>query len=556
MNENDQLNSVLEKIQEIVKLSAKGDYLYRGEPECYDKVSSSLYRKHSDIEAENFDIEAVQEEILEAAKRYTTETDDFEILTELQHYGGATNLIDFTTDYLIALFFACDGSDFLNEDGRIILLQKTGEINEQVKFPQNPINRVIAQKSIFVRPSKGFIDPDHVINIPKDLKQPILNHLQKYHNISTNTIYNDLHGFILYQNVHQSASAEFFKGIMSQEKKDYSKAIEHYNNAIKLNPKIVNAYNNRGIAYCENDEVERAIKDYNKAIELDPNKASFYSNRGVAYSKRGEVERAIKDYNKAIELNPNYDKAYFGRGIVYVQKEEFVTAIEDLNKAIELNPNYNNLNKIIELIPEIAEAYLSRGIFYREKEEFETAINDLNKAIELNPEHAEAYFYRGIVYGQKEEFEPAIGDLNKAIELGLESAEAYLGRGFIYFQQKEFESAIDDLNKAIELNPEFAEAYLSRGIVYFQKGEFESAIDDYNKAIELNPELAEAYFDRGIYWLYLQKWQEARSDLTVAKNKGADIIKEFRDDFKNVAEFEQKYGVKLPEDIAAMLTQE
>ena len=38
------------------------------------------------------------------------ESVDFEILTELQHYGGKTNLIDFTTDYLIALFFACDGS--------------------------------------------------------------------------------------------------------------------------------------------------------------------------------------------------------------------------------------------------------------------------------------------------------------------------------------------------------------------------------------------------------------------------------------------------------------
>ena len=115
-----------------MKISAKGDYLYRGEPECYDKVSSGLYRKYSDIEAEHFDIEVVQNEILETAKRYTTEIDAFEILTELQHYGGATNLIDFTTDYLIALFFACDGSDLLNEDGRVILLQKTGEINEQV----------------------------------------------------------------------------------------------------------------------------------------------------------------------------------------------------------------------------------------------------------------------------------------------------------------------------------------------------------------------------------------------------------------------------------------
>lgn len=42
--------------------------------------------------------------MIEAAKDYTHETDPFEILTELQHYGGHTNLIDFTIDNHIALF--------------------------------------------------------------------------------------------------------------------------------------------------------------------------------------------------------------------------------------------------------------------------------------------------------------------------------------------------------------------------------------------------------------------------------------------------------------------
>ena len=50
---------------------------------------------------------------------------DFETLTELQHFGGYTNLIDFTTDSHIALFFACDGSR--GKPGRIILLEKTEE---------------------------------------------------------------------------------------------------------------------------------------------------------------------------------------------------------------------------------------------------------------------------------------------------------------------------------------------------------------------------------------------------------------------------------------------
>ena len=611
MNQNDQLNSVLEKIQEIVKISAKGDYLYRGEPECYDKVSSGLYRKYSDIEAEHFDIEVVQNEILEAAKRYTTETDAFEILTELQHYGGATNLIDFTTDYLIALFFACDGSDLLNEDGRVILLQKTGEINEQVKFPQNPINRVIAQKSIFVQPAKGFIKPDHVINIPKDLKQPILDHLQKYHNISTNTIYNDLHGFIKYQNVHQSASAEFFKGLMSQKEKDYSKAIKHYSNAIKLNPQMVSAYNNRGAAYSDTGAYDCAIEDLNKAIELNPNDANAYTNRGAAYSERSENDRAIEDLNKAIELNPNNAKAYNNRGNAYGSTGAYDRAIEDLNKAIELNPNdaeaYNNrgnaygskgaydraiedLNKAIELNPNNAEAYNNRGNAYSDTGAYDRAIADYNKAIELNPDYAEAYNNRGITHSEKGAYDRAIKDYNKAIDLNPNDSDTYNNRGVAYYGIGEIDCAIKDYNKAIALNSEFTEAYYNRGLVYRDKGEYDHAIEDYskaialnpdyieaynnrgiaynlddkpdsaiknfNKAIELNVEFAFAYYNRGEAWLRLRKWDNAISDLKLAKSQGLDIIAVFRKIHNNVAEFEQRYDVKLPEDIAAMLMQQ
>ena len=543
MNQSDQLNSVLEKIQEIVKISANGDYLYRGEPECYDKVSSGLYRQYSEIEAEHFDIEIVQKEILDAAKRYTSETDDFEMLTELQHYGGATNLIDFTTDYLIALFFACDGSDLLNEDGRVILLQKTGEINEQVKFPQNPINRVIAQKSIFVQPPRGFIEPDHVINIPKDLKQPIMNHLQKYHNISTNTIYNDLHGFIKYQNVHQSASAEFFKGLMSQKEKDYSKAIEHYSNALKLNPQMVSAYNNRGAAYSDTGAYDCAIEDLNKVIELNPNDVKAHNNRGAAYSEKGENNRAIEDLDRAIALNPNNAKAHNNRGNAYLSTGAYDRAIEDLNKAIALNPND-------------AEAYTNRGNAYCSTGEIDHAIKDLNKAIELDPNNAKAYNNRGNAYSDIGAYDRAIADYNKAIELNPDYTEAYNNRAIAHSDTGAYDRAITDYSKAIELDPNDADIYNNRGVAYYGKGESDHAIEDYNKAIALNSEFAFAYYNRGEAWLRLRNWNKARSDLEDAKSKGMDIIAVFRKIHNNVAELEQKYGVQLPEDIAVMLTQQ
>ena len=109
-------------IREIAEKSAGGGYLYRGEPEYYTTISSSLYRAYNEPDFSPVTIEDIQQEMLEEAGRYTDETDEEAILTQLQHYGGATNLIDFTTDCLIALFFACDGG--VDKDGRVILLRE------------------------------------------------------------------------------------------------------------------------------------------------------------------------------------------------------------------------------------------------------------------------------------------------------------------------------------------------------------------------------------------------------------------------------------------------
>lgn len=217
------LNEVFEKIKEIVVKSTDSNFIYRGEPEHYGKVSSSLWRRcEEEIRTENFNIENIQKQMLEVVRDYTHEKDDFEILTELQHYGGHTNLIDFTTDSHIALFFACDS--FSDTDGRIILLKRTEVIDEKnkIKKPKIPQNRIIAQKSIFVRPPKGFIEPEQFteINIPALLKVPMLYYLEKHHGISTQTVYNDLHGYIRNQDTHQRAFIEVYQS-ETQKREDF-----------------------------------------------------------------------------------------------------------------------------------------------------------------------------------------------------------------------------------------------------------------------------------------------------------------------------------------------
>ena len=498
------LNRILEIIGRIGNKSENGDYIYRGEPECYPKVSSTLYRKleESKIEHPERIVEQVQEAELAEAKNYTYQADQFELLTQLQHFGGKTNLIDFTTDYRIALFFACNG--YPDENGRIILQDKNGEIKNWIKEPRNSGagSRPDAQKSIFVRPPEGFIEPnkDGIVKIPKDLKGPLLEYLEKEFGISTAKIYHDIHGFIRSQDLRWGANIEYNLGIIyqnrrdeadnSQEKTQYNqKAIEHFTNAIKLKPDFVETYKNRGVAYDFKGDYDRAIEDYSTMIKLTPNDAAAYNNRGNTCLNKGDYPHAIEDYTQAIKLNRRFAEAHNNRGTAYVQTGAIDSAIKDFDKAIELNPDYAN-------------AYYNRGVVYGSQDNYERAISDHTQAIELRDDYAEAYCSRGSTYAKKGMVNCAINDFTKAIELNPNYAIAYCGRGIAYGSQGNDTCAVRDYDKAIELYPDYAAAHNSRGLAKHRLGRTEEAKQDLQTALRLaeqaGNELLKADIELGI----------------------------------------------------------
>jgi tetratricopeptide (TPR) repeat protein len=89
-------------------------------------------------------------------------------------------------------------------------------------------------------------------------------------------------------------------------------AIANYSKAIKINPKFVKAYNNRGIAYTFKKQWNLAIADFSKAIEFDPKNGKAYHNRAIVYAYQGETDKARQDLQKAqslgIAVNPDFLK--------------------------------------------------------------------------------------------------------------------------------------------------------------------------------------------------------------------------------------------------------
>ena len=82
------------------------------------------------------------------------------------------------------------------------------------------------------------------------------------------------------------------------------------NEAIRLNPDLVEAYSNRGVAKAELGQYEAAIADYDEAIRLKPDHVEAYINRGIAKTVLGLKDEARKDFETGLESarnanNPN-----------------------------------------------------------------------------------------------------------------------------------------------------------------------------------------------------------------------------------------------------------
>src|SRR5438132_4751479 len=63
-------------------------------------------------------------------------------------------------------------------------------------------------------------------------------------------------------------------------------------------------FNNRGNAYRTKGDTDRAIQDYDQAIRLKPDYAEAFNSRGVLRFDQGMFSEAITDLEKAVQLKP------------------------------------------------------------------------------------------------------------------------------------------------------------------------------------------------------------------------------------------------------------
>jgi S1-C subfamily serine protease len=134
-------------------------------------------------------------------------------------------------------------------------------------------------------------------------------------------------------------------------------------------------YHADGLVQVQKGNYRRAIEYYNQAIRLEPRNANIYVNRARAYLNLKDYQGALEDYNQAIQINPNYSAVYYGRGIVYQLLKNKNKALQDYNSAIRINRNWGNRS--------IADAYYRRGLVRLDLGDKKSALVDFQTAADL-----------------------------------------------------------------------------------------------------------------------------------------------------------------------------
>jgi protein O-mannosyl-transferase len=205
------------------------------------------------------------------------------------------------------------------------------------------------------------------------------------------------------------------------------------------------AHNNLGTALDKQGQVDKAIDQYQETLRLQPEFAEAHNNLGYALGRRGQLDAAITEHREAIRLKPSCIEAYNNLAMALLKKGQPDEAINECQEALRLRPDY-------------PEAHNNLGIALVRKGRIDEAISHYRAAIRLKPDDADAHYNLGIALGRKGQIDGAISEFQAAVRLKPDNADAHTNLGVALGMQGQIAEAIRQLQEALRLKPDIVDA--------------------------------------------------------------------------------------------------
>ena len=291
--------------------------------------------------------------------------------------------------------------------------------------------------------------------------------------------------------------------------KDYSSAINAYNNALDLDPYFHKVLINRGTCYMCLGQFDQALNDFYRAIDLinsiDKKERSdaFYDRINVkALSKIYAIHALRQEYQKSLEII-NDKLLLKEHAFPFIIPEDKWQKIEKDKKLIESRMNNEKLKE--------------EGDNYLRKKNYSEAENIYKKILDIEPNNERVLANLSMIYLFQEKYDEVIEICTKILNIfnkfkerikiknmnNLFEIKILLRRAKCYEIKNDMEKAqkdIESIEKLSIVNPNIlkevkeikdklkihvVDTYKQKANEYLQKQEFSEALAYYNKAIDV-----------------------------------------------------------------------
>jgi Tfp pilus assembly protein PilF len=135
------------------------------------------------------------------------------------------------------------------------------------------------------------------------------------------------------------ANAFYRRGQVYASKGAYALAIKDFDATIRLNPKDVEAYNNRCWTRTVIGDLQSARRDCDEALRLRPGFVDALDSRGLLNLKSGANKDAIADFDAALRINPRLTSSLYGRGLARQRSGAVAEGDLDIANAKAMDPD-------------------------------------------------------------------------------------------------------------------------------------------------------------------------------------------------------------------------
>jgi predicted AlkP superfamily phosphohydrolase/phosphomutase/Flp pilus assembly protein TadD len=136
----------------------------------------------------------------------------------------------------------------------------------------------------------------------------------------------------------ESADAHNNLGQRYQERGEYAKAIEAYQQAIALRPNFHAAYNNLAVCYGKLKMYDPAEAALRKCIAIKPDDFYAMNNLAVLLIETGRVDDACPVAEEAVRIEPGYVNGRVTLGSAYAMLRRFDDAEREFREVLRLEP--------------------------------------------------------------------------------------------------------------------------------------------------------------------------------------------------------------------------